>query len=247
MKKRGQITIFIIVAILIVAIVAIIFMVSPKLKSSFGGKTESPQGFIQTCLEDSIKDNTALIASQGGSLEPENYILYQDDKIQYLCYSDEYYKPCVVQIPFIRDHIESEIKKSIQEDSNFCFNELKKNYPQSTLNLKDYSIDLLPGRIVDIVNGTFTYTKSGETKKIDNFRVVVNNNLYELTGIAQNIMSWEILYGEANSDYYMDLYKELKVEKYPQTDETNIYILTNKNTGDKFQFAFRSFAYSPEY
>ena len=73
----------------------------------------------------------------------------------------------------------------------------------------------------------------------------MNNNLYELTAIAQNIIEWETIYGEADCDYYMDLYSNIKCEKYPQTDDTTIYILTDKNTEDKFQFASRSIAFAP--
>jgi hypothetical protein len=42
----------------------------------------------------------------------------------------------------------------------------------------------------------------------------------------------------------MDAFKDLKVEKKVQIDETTIYIITNKNTESKFQFAVRSQALS---
>ena len=68
MKKRGtrgQLTIFIIVAILVVAIVALLFAF-PKLRTSVGfEKPESPENFIQTCLEDTIKENVETLSKQG--------------------------------------------------------------------------------------------------------------------------------------------------------------------------------------
>src|SRR3989338_1392512 len=104
MKKRGtrgQLTIFIIVAILVVAIVALLFAF-PKLRTAVGfEKPESPENFIQTCLEDTIKENVELISSQGGSLEPSPSVEYLDEKIQYLCYTPQKYQACVVQIPFL--------------------------------------------------------------------------------------------------------------------------------------------------
>lgn len=104
---------------------------------------------------------------------------------------------------------------------------------------------MLPGKIVTTINNTLTFTKGGESERHEGFSVIVNNNLYELVSIAQNIIAWESNYGEADADYYMNLYHDLKVEKHPQSDETYIYILTNKNTGDKFQFASRSLAFAP--
>ena len=248
-KKRGQITIFIIVAILVVAIVAL-FFAFPKLRTAVGiEKLESPENFIQTCLEDAIKEDVELISLQGGSLEPSPNILYQDNKLQYLCYSNEYYKPCIVQIPFLRKHIEDEIKNSIEEDVDFCFNSLKQTYGDRgyTTNLKkgETIVELLPQKILLTINSEFTFSKDDDNQRRETFRVVVNNNLYELVAIAQNIIEWETIYGGADPDGYMDAYSNLKVEKYPQTDETTIYILTNKDTENKFQFASRSIAFAP--
>ena len=244
MKKRGQVTIFIIIAILIVAVVALFLMI-PKLSQGIGiKKAENPEIFIQTCLEDSIKDNADIIASQGGTLEPEHYYLYQDNKLDYLVYTNEYYTLGNVQIPFMEQHVENEIKKSIEEDVDFCFNSLKDKYNGRVVK-GDVKVDLLPGKIITTINNSFTFTKGEDTERRENFRVVVNNNLYELTSIAQNIGEWESNYGEADTEYYMGLYHNLKVEKHPQSDETYVYIITDKNTGDKFQFASRSLAFAP--
>ncbi len=244
-NNKGQLTIFIIVAILIIAIVALFFAI-PKLRTAVGiEKPESPEKFIQTCLEDTIKENVEIISSQGGSLEPEFYYLYQDNKLQYLCYSNEYYKPCVVQIPFLRDHIENEIKGSIEEDVDFCFNSLKENYKDSNVKKGEIKVEILPQRILTTINNEFIFTKGDQTERRENFRVVLNNNLYELVAIAQNIVDREISLGDANCDNYMDLYQELKCEKPKKTTEGTVYVLTNKNTGEIFQFASRSIILGP--
>lgn len=244
-KKRGQLTIFIIVAILVVAIVALLFAF-PKLRTSVGfEKPLSPENFIQTCLEDTIKENVELISLQGGSLEPAPKVTWQDQNIQYICYTPNSYEACVVQIPFLVQHIEEEIKKSIEEDLNFCFNSLKQTYEDSgyTTNLKkgDTIVELLPSKIVTTINNEFTFSKADETQRRETFRVVVNNNLYELAGIAQGIMDWEIIMGDSPDQIYMDTFTWLKVEKNrPLGDGEAIYTLTDRDTQDKFKFAVRS-------
>jgi hypothetical protein len=45
----------------------------------------------------------------------------------------------------------------------------------------------------------------------------------------------------------MNYYHDLKVEKKKQLDGTNIYILTDRNNENKFQFASRSVAWPPGY
>ena len=87
----------------------------------------------------------------------------------------------------------------------------------------------------------------GEAARYNSFNVILNNNLYELTSIANSIIDWETNYGDAETTIYMSYYKDLKVEKKKQQDGTSIYILTDRNNGDIFQFASRSVAWPPGY
>jgi len=75
----------------------------------------------------------------------------------------------------------------------------------------------------------------------------VNNNIYELSAIAESILNSEADYGDVEVTVYMDYYTDLKVEKQKQSEGTTIYILTDRNTGDKFQFASRSIVWPPGY
>lgn len=244
-QNRSQLTIFIIVAILVIAIVAL-FFAFPKLRTAVGiEKPLSPEKFIQTCLEDTIKENVDIISKQGGSIEPSPNILYQDEKIQYLCYTPLKAQACVVQIPFLEKHIEEEIKNSIQEDADSCFKSLKQTYEDKgyTANLKkgEIAVELLPKKILTTMNYEFTFSKDENSQKRETFRIVVNNNLYELASIAQSIMNDEIFFGDSFEQEYMNFYTWLRVEKDRPNDDSTIYTLTDKNTQDKFIFAMQSF------
>ena len=88
-KRRGQITIFIIVGILIVALGVLIYLFYPQISSTlFGGGAKSPSETIQGCLEPTLKEQTDLISAQGGSLSHTHYFYYRGDRIQYLCYTN---------------------------------------------------------------------------------------------------------------------------------------------------------------
>lgn len=242
-KKRGQMTIFIIIAILIVAFGVLIYMLSPQIRTGIGLETKNPESFIQACLEEDIENTIDLLSSQGGSIDPEHYFLYQDDKIEYLCYINEEYKDCVMQQPLLKQHIESEIKEDIKNNVDDCFNELEQSYIDQgyIVNLikGGTSVELLPKRIVTRMDYSLTITK-GESETHDSFSVVLNNNLYELASITNSILNWETTFGSAETTAYMNYYHDLKVEKKTQIDGTTIYILTDRNNGNKFQFASRS-------
>ena len=247
-NKHGQVTIFIIVALIVVVLGVLIYLFYPQITSTFGGGFKNPQAFMQECLSEDVKDTVTLLSLQGGSLRPEHYILYDDSKVEYLCYTNEYYKTCVVQQPMLDFHIENELKEELGQSVNACFDSMKTSYEKQgygvVLQKKDFNFDIQLKQIVFESNTSLTLNKDS-TQTYDSFRIGFNNNLYELISITNNIIEWETKVGDAETTLYMDAYHDLKVEKKKQTDGTAVYILTNRDTGDKFQFASRSVAWPP--
>ena len=107
--------------------------------------------------------------------------------------------------------------------------------------VEDFNIELLPKRIAATFNRELTLTR-GDSERYEEFVVVLNNNLYELTAIANSIIESEATFGDADPTYYMAVYSYIDVDKpvLGQTDGTTIYIVKDTNTGDRFQFASRS-------
>jgi len=250
-NKKGQITIFIILAMIIVVLGILIYMFYPEIQTALGFREENPNSFIQSCLQDNIKESVDKLSLQGGSINPEHFYLYRDNKIDYLCYTNEDYKTCFVQQPMLKEHVESEIKEEISEKVNECFDDLENSFKgrgyQVSLKRKNFEVELLPKRVVAIFNYTLSLKKGESTEIHEQFNVVLNNNLYELISIAKSIINWETTLGDAEIKNYMDFYRDLKVEKYKQSEGTTIYILTELNTGNKFQFASRSLVWPPGY
>ena len=247
---RGQVTVFIILAVLIIALGVLIYMFWPKIISTVSSETKNPSVFIQECMDDVIEETVENVSLQGGSVNPTAYYNYENNRIEYLCYTNQYYKSCVVQQPMLLQHMQSEILKEIEEETTTCFDLLKKSYTT-----KGYEVDMKPGNtIVEIVPNkiitTFNYTVTltkGETEKYQDFNIVLNNNLYQLVNIADSIIDFENIYGDSETTVYMNYYHDLKVQKIKQIDESTIYILTDKTDDNKFQFASRSYAFPPGY
>jgi len=249
-NKKGQVTIFIILAMMIVVFGALIYFFLPQIKSTVGLETKDPYSYIQSCLEEKIEDTILNLSLQGGSIVPQSSYLYKGYNLEYLCYTNQYYKTCSVQQPFIKKHIEEEIENAIRGDAKDCFDSLVKNYEgsgyQTSLNSGELNVEILPKRILTSFNNNLRLVKDS-TEIYDEFNIVLNYNLYEILGVVTSIIEWESTYGEADALTYMMLYPDLKVEKLKQSDETKVYILTDKNTERKFQFASRSLAFAPGY
>ncbi len=242
-NRSGQVTIFIIIGIIIVAVGLLIYSFYPQIKTSLGTAQQSPQQFIQSCIEQDIKNAVDTLSLQGGSINATNYLLYNDSKVEYLCYTNEYYRPCEVQQPMLKSHIESEIKNQISNNVDACFTSMQQSYVKQgfSVDLKPgmKTVELFPNRIVATFNYSLTLTKGENAQKYNSFVVLVNNNLYELVSIANSIIEWEASYGDVDVATYMTYYHNLKAEKILRGNDGKIYVLTDRDTGDKFQFAIR--------
>lgn len=250
-EKRGQVTVFVIIALILVVVAILFYLLYPQIKSTLGLDVKNPNQFIQDCMAGKIEAAKDKVSTQGGSVDPENYFLYKNEKIEYLCYTREYYLMCIVQEPLLKRHVEKEIKEELEKSVQGCFEDLESTFEKKgygvTMKNGDFSIELLPERIVAKFNNSIVLTKGDSREEYKSFSVVLKDNLYELVSIANSIISMETEYGDSETTTYMNYYHDLKVNKLKQTDGTTIYILTNRITGDKFQFASRSLAWPPGY
>src|SRR6056297_1569336 len=173
--KRGQVTIFIILAIVIVVGAVLAYFFIPGFGLTTGLSVENPEAFIESCMEDEIEMALEKISLRGGSLEPEHFFNYYNNPVEYLCYINQNYIPCIVQQPLLINHLKSELDESLQPVANSCFNDLKESYED-----KGYNVEMKQGKIdteFKIKSILFNFpnyeltVKKGETLKFDSFNI----------------------------------------------------------------------------
>jgi hypothetical protein len=248
--KRGQVTIFIIIAIVIVIAGVLAFLFVPGVRQAFVIE-EDPQQFLENCISPELEEKLPIIMSQGGSLDPELFILYQDIKVEYLCYTQEYLQQCIMQKPLLELSIEQEIENSIRDKVQECSEDLKNNLEGGgnivNINSNDFFVELLPGRVRIVIDADVSIQRGEAVARYENFKVDYRTNLYDLVAITRSILNWEARYGNSETTAYMSFYPHVKVEKLKQGDGSTIYILSDRNIGEKFMFATRSIAWPPGY
>lgn len=249
--KKAQTTIFIIIAVVIVVAAVLIILFWPKVKNIVVTKEISPSSYITECVSPVISEAIALVSKQGGSVRPLLTVNYAGDRIEYLCYTNEYYKTCVMQQPMLKQHIEYEIVNFVKPKVEKCFNSLvseleKRNYRVDTKR-PDVSIEIKPDNIVVYIKTEMSVRKGESVERYDRFRLNVRSGLYSLVMISSNILNWESRYGGSDPLTYMLYHPNLKVEKYEQEDGTTIYILSDRDTLEQFKFATRSLAWPAGY
>ena len=246
MRKKGQVTIFIILALAILAVIILLFIRRGDI-IPVSTPQASPIYQIKTCMNDAVKQELNLIASQGGSLNPENYYSYEGNKLQYLCYSNEYYEPCVMQKPMLKQDIENELKEATKGKIEACISAIKDSLEKKGYTVSydkpDINIELVLNSVVisaDNINMEISKTNKETYKTI---KSEINSKAYEFVMIASSISNLEAHYGNSETMMYMMYYPSLKVQKIPQGEGTRVYILSNSDTDEKFMFASRSMTY----
>jgi len=243
MEKGGQVTLFILVAVLIVSAVLVFFLwAKPTYISRKGGNF----GF-ENCVKDALGPMVGELGENAGFISPEFAYQYDGKKFAYLCYTNEYYSLCTIQKPFLRTHFQEQMEKAMKEKINNCYensvDDLKARGYSVVSGSPDYKILLEPGVVRVEVNAP---TVAG-TQKFARFNIKLNSPIYEMLMIATSILQYETKYGDSDVDTIMIKYPDYIVNKLKRGDGTTIYTIKDKLSGIKFQFASRSLAWPAGY
>ncbi len=246
-NKRGQVTIFVIVAIVIVGVIALIFFF-PQVNVFIAGDV-NPSAYLKGCIEPKVDEVLNVLTKQGGYSQPTNYVLYQGEKIQYLCYTSESYKPCVVQQPLLIRHVENEIGDYIKPIARQCVGDLEAEYEKRGYNVRttpgDVNVSIVMNNIVVDFVSPMTIEKES-TQTFRKFAVSIESELYDLLSIATNIIQFESTLGGSETSLYLQYYPDLRIDKTKRNGDT-IYKLSDVTTGDEFTFASRSLVWPEGY
>ena len=248
--KRGQVAIFVIIAIVIVVIIALlVFSFRKNIGGIFEG-TFSPHAYLSDCIEPEVRPAVQLLAEQGSYQNPEGFTTLDGKKIKYLCYTSDYYKTCTVQQPMTKQNFEKELNLMLKGKANQCVKNLISEYEKRGYEVSsggsNSEVSLIPGKILITFNTPLTVKKT-TTQTFNNFEVEMNSEMYNLLFIAQSIIDYEAKLGDSATELYLQYYPNLKIKKILLSDGTTIYKLSDFNTQEEFSFASRSLAWPAGY
>ena len=255
-KKRGQITIFIILGIILISAVVLFFLFREQTTIDTTGKPEeNPEAFMNSCLEGKIKNAINELALRGGYVNNSLNInfKFEDEEIfvdvSYLCYNQNSYLPCINQKPTFTEDLKTEIKKYISDDVENCFEEITNGFVQKgyvvETNYRDFSVDFLPKRVIVQTDSDITLTVSGETLKEEDFIITVASRLYELAFVVQEIINQEARFCYSEILGISLIYPDFIIDKFRTEGSTVIYTIEHKESKEKFRFAVRGCAIPP--
>lgn len=243
-NKKAQVTIFIILALIIVVAVALIFvLVKPQDQTVTA--PEEVNSFIQGCIENSLEEiNEKLISENLYGNLTSNYIVYKSEKYKYLCKASQFYTPCVNQEPMIIEYIRKVIEDETTKDAERCFSELKKNLQEKDYTVKDsqmgLSIEFSGEKIISKIEKEIVISKREEVRTFNKFSASINSPLYELANTIRNIINYESGVCEFNIANWMVNYPNVKITRFVTSDQSKIYLVTDRKSDKELGFAIKS-------
>ncbi len=252
MSKKAQTSIFIISGIVIVAIFLLIFLLRGDFVSIISNSNDeiNPNSFLHSCIEDEIETNINIISSRGGYTENklQKVFKFSDEEeysnISFLCYTQNYYDPCVNQEPVLINHLEKEIKNSINEEVENCFYDMVQNMENRNYDINyeynDFEVLLKSQKVEINFDGKISIKKNNETTNHEELKIIIPNRIYNIAVVVQEIVSQEAEYCNFDNLGYSLLYPEFKIEKFTTGNSDIIYTVIDKKSEAWFRFAVRS-------
>ncbi len=245
--KRGQVAIYVVIAMVLVGSIALLFLLS----GNDGPTSEAVENFevsrfIEGCITEQVQEYLGVMMLQGGFVSPQQYVIY-GRPVEYICYSPYYYDKCRVTHPFLESEMENELKSKIMAEG--CFNELNNLLIQENWVIRNDSFDpdslkinIEEDRIFVEMKRETTLEKRNNSQTISEFSFIIRHPAGEMIRVAEEISTGESTECLFNKAAYEASYPRFEFDVYTVESSSVVYSIKDKDTGVNLLTAVRSCA-----
>src|SRR3989344_1287525 len=223
-KNRAQLTIFIIISILIVAVVILFFTLRGNL--NLPGKPVSPetaeiQNFVQECLDDSLESVVFKVGENGG--------YYFPPKVSTPVLEIPYYIKKNISLMPSKEDIGNEISRGVARELIFClgdFTLFTNEYEITKGKINPPEVVIEPERVLIEMNYPLTIQKGDSKSKIEDFNSEVPVRLGIVYDAVARFVEEEIKTPEMCVNCLLEVLGEgLYINNFKENDNTKIFVL----------------------
>jgi hypothetical protein len=245
MNRRGQVTIFIVLGLIIVASILFVFFYSGKIVFTTS-PADNPDAYLKKCIGDSIKESEDSILSSNGFTSKDTHasVLYKSEQIPYLCMSYEYYSSCMPQEPMFieKQRVLMENKVAIYLEN--CLTELKKDFEKDGYdvdeNRSSVKMSFVEDSIIAYINMDFTAIRDESVIKLSDMEIIHPSKLFNILKLTQTIVNYESTLCEFGVMSWMSNDPEILIKRDSLSDQTRVYTLTERISQKEIKFAIRT-------
>lgn len=245
MKKRGQITIFVILGIVIVALIVLAIslrreILVPVHRTDIDSSLMRLRNHVEDCIRSSGENYIERIALQGGYLSPGegSYRFWNDTPVSYLCYNQMYSNICTNRLLTLNT-METQLADAIKQDLITCIDlsSFETDFDVKTTGEMRTNVDILQSRVLLQLEYTITLESEDDTRTAKIYNVAIDRPLGELYDVAMDIIDAHTSIGSFDTLTYM----LSKIGRYtiylskPYPDE--LYVIKLREHPFRFQMA----------
>jgi hypothetical protein len=223
MGKRGQVTIFIIIAILLIAIVALFFLFKDKI-NVFRAPDNPVFMYVESCITETGEDGILYIAKNGGYVYAPS--LSSSEGVPYYYHNDKSYVPAL-------DRVENQLSEYVEMALSACTDEFGE-FPELEVEEGEVSCQtkIQENEVVINVNYPLVVKKGEDTTRFEDFRSVkINSRIYTMHDSINKIIERQI----GNEQICLSCISKIVDEEgfkidMTSTEEGIVFILVDENS-----------------
>jgi len=230
-NKKGQVTIFIIIAVILIAVIGIFLLLNKDVDGTTGDvSSDSVYMFVEGCIEDTGNDAIYWIGQNGGYFFPPELSI--DSGIPYYYHSGKNYVP-------YKEQVENEISKYIDNSLSFCTNnfedffefDISQGEIKTKTIIKDYEI------VVDL-EYPLSITRGEETFIIKDWNdIKFATNLGIIHKVIRQFIQEQLNYGDFCLSCIVNLAGQSNLAvNLNQIQEGLVFSIGNENDLSEFPF-----------
>jgi hypothetical protein len=243
--KRGQVTIFIIIGILIAAAIIVVFFYSNRIGFT-SSPADNPEAYLKNCIMASIKQSEVLLLKSNGypQFNSNNFVLYNSEKIPYMCTVSQFYTACIPQEPAFFNYARKLLENKVALDAEGCTSALI-----TDLKSKNFEVTQDPGQTNLTIQKDAIYVKlskkiyasrAEDSLGISGVDISYGTNLYGMLKLEQTIINSESTLCTFQSMEWMKIDPSIIISKTMTSDQTKIYTLKDRLTDRQIKFAIKT-------
>jgi len=227
MNKRGAVTVFIILGIVIVAIVGLLFFAlsgNIDFKRFTGLQTEPVRDYVETCVEESLALNVYNFEQYAGYDGVALAHPHQGYYVNYLVYNDgSFILNRINPKPYLESRISEDVANHLEYN---CLNGV--DFGGDTLvdfGSMDVKTEIMPDKVFVTVDLPINVKKGSVEVNVNNFLVVYDTNFGTIYDAVRDIIEDEINLGDFDPTNYMVENRNIEIIKEVKQDDDRSFII----------------------
>lgn len=245
MSRRGQITIFAIAGIIIVAMIGLYLFarnigigIDPH---DFVRTKEAPiRTEVEECILQGAEISLVQMGKQGGDLNPVLYERFKGERVTFLCYDQEKEFTCINRM-LTKEDMQNELNTFFKEQLYQCIDLTGFATLGVDINVGELIVNTTINKENVFVNVNYPVTiRKGESELvISDFNKEIKSHLGELYNVAMDIVDSESKLGRFDALSYSLMHESKYIIRPYKPYPDKVYVMNIKDNPYIFQFAIQ--------